>query len=233
MKIITEPIYKANIYLNFRDAFQKAKALAKGYKVKSIDPQNGKIILDINYAFKLITYLTWIKEVIIHIIPSENNSSVIEVYGKPALSPHHLLRTAYFIRNKIDKDQLFFEITNTFRNYEINDKKRKHKESNLRNTILFWVLELASISTFIWVVGLKSILGISIAKSSIYTYFVLLVLPQTPLVIWFIVDCYNRRFNSYSKKIYWISILSVSGFIGSAIYYFLIYKKSEENGKSS
>ena len=227
MQFISEPIYKQTVALNAIDAFQKATDFAKKYRVKNLDPQNGKIILDVTYIHKFFANITWVKEVVIKVKPLSSQISSIEFYGKPAISPHNIFLLPFFREKQINIDQFTFNIQTFFQKYKVKTPIVTYKKSKLNVDILFWPLEVLSILSFVLLLKYVFLIQELTNLNILIAILVLFITFQILLIIIFTRDCYLRDFNSYKNRMSWITIIGFTGFIGCFIYYIFILNKKK------
>ncbi|MCX6694762.1 MAG: PLD nuclease N-terminal domain-containing protein [Candidatus Altiarchaeota archaeon] len=48
-----------------------------------------------------------------------------------------------------------------------------------------------------------------------------------------LIDCVKREFKDQNEKIVWILILALTNWIGAVIYYFLVKRKADAEGRSA
>ena len=227
MPVITEPIYRAHVRLTFVDAFQKSREIAQRYRIKDCDDKRGRVILDVSYLFTFFMYATWIREVVVDITPVRNDVTLVQIYGKPSLSPLRLLQIPSLMKKKVSKDKLLSDFKSVLEQFEIGNIEGEDVEPTLKATIAFWFLESLSLIMLISIVVCRLYFGIfPTDKPSVFAVFSF-VLAQVILIVWFTRDCYTRKFASYTQRSRWISLIAISGFIGSAVYYFMVYRKRE------
>ncbi len=119
---LKEPICKGFYKFNYDEAFSKISAYFEHYQIKKIDKEFGEIIVEASYLFTLFLWSTWIKHIVIKIERRSENLTMIDIYGKPVLSPHHLFKTLYYRKIKIDINKFKEDFIKTFQKYEWHDK---------------------------------------------------------------------------------------------------------------
>jgi hypothetical protein len=99
-----EPLYNLIIHKDVNHVFEQTMTFARSYKIKSIDEENHKIILDqtipVYSTFTFFAY--WIKEIIIEVKSLTPLETELDIYGKYALSPHNIFLIPSFRNKKIE-----------------------------------------------------------------------------------------------------------------------------------
>lgn len=227
MDFVTEPIYKADVLLDTNETFRRAVEMTKKYRVKTVDAVRKKIVLNATYLYTFFIYVTWIKEIVITVTSVSDKVSTIEVYGKPALSPHHLFLTSLFYSRKIDRKTFVEEIANTFKGCLAKSVQVDFRPKGRLDSIIFYLLEALSILFLAHILASRFLLGKSLISISSWITMTLFLLAQAVLIVWFTRDCYRSPYVSLSAKPRWISFIAATGFVGVGFYFFMVHGRKE------
>lgn len=226
--MIKDPLYSSVLSIPFNAAWEKIIEFSKGYTIKEINKEKLRIILNVSYTIRFVTYFTWVDSIIIKLEPLRNDTTMINIFGKVLLSPHHILRTFSLNKKKIDKDAFFKNVHINFEKYETVLTKNI-KGITFKKQIAFWILEFSSILSFLFILVQVFLLHIPTNNMIVLISFILFVFFQAPLIIWLIRDCYSKNNLSNSDKNKWIAYICFTGFIGCLFYYPIF--KSNNYGK--
>ena len=214
--MLKEPIYKATVSLNFLDTYKLAKKLSEPYRVRLESEMSGKIILSASYLFKFGLYFAWIKEIVIQISKISPNKAIIEVYGKPAILPHNILLTFYYIKRKIDIDDFVSSIENIYRPFLTTESTPVTESKHSLKSTLFVVSEFLSVVSS---VALFLYSWASNGERLLPFFIIAFIIPQVFLVVWLTRDCYGRNSLTQTQKRRWVVFIGSTGFIGCFFYY--------------
>jgi len=169
---------------------------------------------------RLFTYFTWGEGITILLRPLGNNETMINIYGKVLLSPHHILRSVTLKKKKIDKDSFLKNVQTFFKKYET-VKTEYIKNHNYKKKMAFWFLECSSIIIFLFI--LIQLFWLHMPSNSLIVIisFILFLFVQAPLIIWLTRDCYSRNDLANRDKNKWITYICLTGFIGCFFYYLI------------
>jgi len=215
--MIKEPIYGSVLSLKFNDAWNRIIEFSKEYSIKKNDKINAIVVLDVSYPIRMFTYFTWVEGIVISLKSLGNNTTMINIYGKVLLSPHHLFRLITLNKKKIDKNAFLSNVKNFLKKFET--VVPEYTKGGNNKKIVFLFLELFSI--IIFALLLIQVLLFQLPNNSpiVTISFILFLLSQAALIVWFTRECYSRIDLSNRERNKWITYICLTGFIGCFLYY--------------
>ena len=215
--MIKEPIYASVLSLKLNDAWDKIVQFSKNYPIKKKDKDNAKIVLDIGYPIRMFAYSTWIEGIVISLRPVTSDTTMINIYGKVLLSPHHILRLSTLNNKKIDKDLFLSNAKISFERYEaakpVNDNFSK------KRIFFFWFLCFFSLVSFLSVLIVLFLFHRPNNSQLVTVNSILFLICQAVLITWFTRDCHNNNNLTLTERNKWIACICLTGFIGCLLYY--------------
>ena len=118
MTELKEPIHRGFYKFGYDEAFSKIIKYLDQYEIKRVDKKVGEIIIEASYLYTLFMWSTWIKHIVIKIEKRGTNITVVDIYGKPALSPLHLIKLPYYRKIRIDISRFKEDFKKAFQKYE-------------------------------------------------------------------------------------------------------------------
>ena len=215
--MIKEPIYGSVLSLKIDDAWNKILAFSEDYPIKKKDKDNYLIVLNIGYPIRMFTYFTWAEGIVISLKPLGDNTTMLNIYGKVLLSPHHIFRSITLNKKKIDKSAFLSNAKTSFKQFET--KKPVAADLWKKREFIFLFLLVFSVVSFLSILIHLFLLNMPNNSLIVTISSLLFMISQAILIIWFTRDCYSRDNLTVRERSKWITYICLTGFIGCFLYY--------------